>query len=48
MAARIKENAILKRADIGTKEFLKPICKVAFFGNISQRISQFRCILANI
>ena len=39
MAARIKENAILKRADMETKEFLKPISKVAVFVNISQRIS---------
>ena len=39
MAARIKENAILKSADIETKEFLKPISKVAVFVNTSQRIS---------
>ena len=30
MAARIMENKILKSADIETKEFLKPISKVAF------------------
>ena len=42
MAARIKENAILKSADIETKEFLKPISKVAIFVNISQRISPNR------
>ena len=39
MAARIKENAILKSADIETKEFLTPISKVAILVNISQRIS---------
>ena len=40
MAARIKENAILKSAGIETKEFLKPNnCKVVKFVNISQRIT---------
>ena len=39
MFARIKKNVILKSADIETKEFLKPISKVAIFVNISQRIS---------
>ena len=34
MATRIKENAIiLKSADTETKEFLKPISKVAIFVN---------------
>ena len=33
MATRIKENAILKSADIETKEFLKSISKVAIFAN---------------
>ena len=34
MAIRIKENAIiLKSVDIVTKEFLKPISKVAIFVN---------------
>ena len=42
MAARIKEIAILKSADIETKEFLKPISKVAIFVNISHRISPNR------
>ena len=39
MAAKIKENALLKSADIETKEFLKPISKVAIFVNTCQRIS---------
>ena len=38
MAARINGNAILKSADIEMKEFLKPICKLASFVNISLRI----------
>ena len=42
MSGRIKENAILKSADIETKELLKPIIKVAIFVNISQRISPNR------
>ena len=43
MAARIKENAILKSAGIETKEFLKSNkCKVVKFVNISQRISSKR------
>ena len=42
MFARIKENVILKSADIETKEFLKTISKVAIFVNISQRISPNR------
>ena len=33
MATSIKENAILKSADIEIKEFLKPISKVAIFVN---------------
>ena len=39
MAARIKGNAILKSPDIEMKEFLKPICKVEIFVNISPRIT---------
>ena len=38
MAAKIMNNTILISADIETKEFLKPISKVAFFVYISQRI----------
>ena len=34
MAARIKENAILKSAEIETKEFLKPITKVELLTSI--------------
>ena len=36
MSTRIKEKAILKSADIETKEFLKPISKVAVLVNIIQ------------
>ena len=36
MSDRIKENAVLKSADIETKELLKPISKVAIFVNISE------------
>ena len=42
MFARIKENVILKSADIETKEFLKLISMVAILVNISQRISPNR------
>ena len=42
MSVRIKENAILKSANIETKELLKPIIEVAVFVNISQRISPNR------
>ena len=43
MAARVKENAILKSAGIETKKILKPNnCKMVKFVNIRQRISPKR------
>ena len=36
MFARIKDNVILKSADIETKEFLKTISKVAIFVNVKE------------